>query len=97
MLVPAAAAAAAAATTATATASAAVPAVLRIKSVLLCGLPTREALLNLYAWHFPPHNLLVLWLLGGVFLRTGLFLLLGMVLAAVAILWHTYKQVGTEC
>jgi hypothetical protein len=40
---------------------------------------------------------LVLWLLGGVFLRIGLFLLLGMVLAAVAILWHISKQVGIEC
>jgi hypothetical protein len=65
--------------------------------VLLCGLPTREALLYLYAWNYPPHNLMVVWLLGALFVRTGLFLLLGGVLAAAAILWHTRKQVGTKC
>jgi hypothetical protein len=38
--------------------------------------------------------LLVLWLLSALFLATGPFLLVGGVLAAGGLMWHTYKQVG---
>jgi hypothetical protein len=79
-----------------AAAAAAAPAVLRIKSVLLCCLPTREALLDLYAWRHPPHNLLVLWLLSALLLATGPFLLVGGVLAAVGLIWHNCKQVRPD-